>query len=116
MADINRTGRFALLRQLAKDGLTEIFGNPGTSEQNLIDLFRMPEFAQFKYYLGLNEGSVVGMADAFARYRQKPVVVQLHSYAGLANGLGMMYYAKRGYTPMVVIVGESGLRYEAMDA
>ena len=116
MADINRTGRFALLRQLAKDGLTEIFGNPGTSEQNLIDLFRMPEFAQFKYYLGLNEGSVVGMADAFARYRQKPVVVQLHSYAGLANGLGMMYYAKRGYTPMVIIVGESGLRYEAMDA
>jgi thiamine pyrophosphate-dependent acetolactate synthase large subunit-like protein len=116
MADINRTGRFALMRQLAKDGLTEIFGNPGTSEQNLIDLFRMPEFSQFKYYLGLNEGSVVGMADAFARYRQKPVVVQLHSYAGLANGLGMMYYAKRGYTPMVVLVGESGLRYEAMDA
>ncbi len=116
MADINRTGRFALLRQLAKDGLTEIFGNPGTSEQNLIDLFRMPEFAQFKYYLGLNEGSVVGMADAYARCRQKPVVVQLHSYAGLANGLGMMYYAKRGYTPMVVVVGESGLRYEAMDA
>jgi benzoylformate decarboxylase len=76
----------------------------------------MPEFAQFKYYLGLNEGSVVGMADAFARYRQKLVVVQLHSYAGLANGLGMMYYAKRGYTPMVVVVGESGLRYEAMDA
>jgi benzoylformate decarboxylase len=70
------------LRHLAKDGLTEIFGNPGNSEQNLIDLFRMPEFAQFKYYLGLNEGSVVGMADAFARYRQKPVVV-LHSNAGL---------------------------------
>ena len=56
------------------------------------------------------------MADAYARCRQKPVVVQLHSYAGLANGLGMMYYAKRGYTPMVVVVGESGLRYEAMDA
>jgi len=116
MADINRSGRVALMRQLAKDNLTEIFGNPGTSEQNLIDLLRMPKFAQFKYYLGLNEGSVVGMADAFARYRQKPVVVQLHSYAGLANGLGMMYYAKRGYTPMVVVVGESGLRYEAVDA
>ena len=50
----------------------------------------MPEFAHFNYYLGLNEGSVVGMADAFARYRQKPVVVQLHSYAGLANGFGMI--------------------------
>mgnify|MGYP000891958452 CR=1 FL=1 len=42
-------------------------------------------------------------------------LVQLHSYAGLANGLGMMYYARRGYTPMVVIAGEAGLRYEALD-
>jgi benzoylformate decarboxylase len=41
--------------------------------------------------------------------------VQLHSYAGLANGLGMMYYARRGYTPLVVIAGEAGLRYEALD-
>jgi benzoylformate decarboxylase len=39
----------------------------------------------------------------------------LHSYAGLANGLGMMYYARRGYTPMVVFAGEAGLKYEAMD-
>ena len=42
-------------------------------------------------------------------------MVQLHSYAGLANGLGMMYYARRGYTPMVVFAGEAGLKYEAMD-
>jgi hypothetical protein len=27
-----------------------------------------------------------------------PAVVQLHSYAGLANGFGMIYYARRGYT------------------
>src|SRR5690606_8622201 len=51
--------------------------------------------------------------DAFAWRR--PALVQLHSYAGLANGLGMMYYARRGYTPMVVIAGEAGLRYEALD-
>jgi benzoylformate decarboxylase len=42
-------------------------------------------------------------------------VVQLHSYAGLANGLGMMYYARRGYTPMVIFAGEAGLRYDALD-
>jgi benzoylformate decarboxylase len=110
------TGRFALLRQFAADGMIEIFGNPGTSEQNLLDLFRFEEFSHLKYYLGLHEGAVVAMADAYARRRQKPVAVQLHSYAGLANGLGMMYYAKRGYTPMVIVVGEAGLRYEAMDA
>ena len=46
---------------------------------------------------------------------RRPAVVQLHSYAGLANGLGMMYYARRGNTPMVVIAGEAGLTYEALD-
>jgi benzoylformate decarboxylase len=110
------TGRFKIMRQFRVDGMTEIFGNPGTSEQNLIDLLRMEEFSDFRYYLGLHEGAVVAMADSYARYRQKPVAVQLHSYAGLANGLGMLYYAKRGYTPMVVVVGEAGLRYEALDA
>ena len=55
------------------------------------------------------------MADSYARALQRPAVVQLHSYAGLANGLGMMYYARRGYTPLVVIAGEAGLRYEALD-
>lgn len=112
----SNTVRYALFRQLAQDGLTEIFGNPGTSEQSILDLLREPEFAQFKYYLALNEASAVPMADAFARYRQRPAVVQLHSYPGLGNGLGMMYYAKKGYTPMVVIAGEAGLRYEALDA
>jgi thiamine pyrophosphate-dependent acetolactate synthase large subunit-like protein len=110
------TGRFAVLRQFAADGMTEIFGNPGTSEQNLVDLFRFEEFSHLKYYLALHEGAAVAMADAYARRRQKPVAVQLHSYAGLANGLGMMYYAKPGYTPMVVVAGEAGLLYEAMDA
>lgn len=112
----SNTVRYALFRQLAQDGLTEIFGNPGTSEQSILDLLREPEFAHFKYYLALNEASVVPMAEAFARYRQKPAVVQLHSYPGLGNGLGMMYYAKKGYTPLVVIAGEAGLRYEALDA
>jgi benzoylformate decarboxylase len=112
----SNTVRYALFRQLARDGLTEIFGNPGTSEQSILDLLREPEFAHFKYYLGLNEGAVVAMADAFARYRQKPALVQLHSYPGLGNGLGMLYYAKKGYTPMIILAGEAGLRYEALDA
>ncbi len=124
---IRNTGRYAFFRQLMADGIDCMFGNPGSSEESLLDVLSDPEFAQFKYYLALQEGSAVGMADSYARATaatridgdphpwKRPVLVQLHSYAGLANGLGMMYYAKRGYTPMVVIVGEAGLRYEAMD-
>lgn len=109
------SGCFAFLRQLMADKITCIFGNPGTSEENLLDALSQPEFAALKYYMALQEGSAVAMGDSYARARQVPAVVQLHSYAGLANGLGMMYYARRGYTPMVVIAGEAGLRYEALD-
>lgn len=109
------TGRFALLRQLLADGVTSLFGNPGSSEQNLLDALRDEEFQSIRYYLSLHEGTAVAMADAYARALRIPAVVQLHSYAGLANGLGMMYYARRGYTPLVVVAGEAGLRYEALD-
>ena len=121
------TGRFAFFRQLLADGVTCMFGNPGSSEENLFDALRSPEFKDFRYYLALHEGPAVAIADAFARASppmalngdafawRRPALVQLHSYAGLANGLGMMYYARRGYTPMVVIAGEAGLRYEALD-
>src|SRR5918996_4361008 len=110
------TGRFAFLRQLVADNITCMFGNPGTSEQNLLDVLRYDEFKNFKYYTALQEGAAVAMGDSYARALQRPAVVQLHSYAGLANGLGMMKYARRGYTPLVVIAGETGLKYEAMDA
>ena len=121
------TGRYAFLRQLVADGITCMFGNPGSSEENLLDALRSPEFKDLKYYLALNEGATVGIADSYARATpaialngdtrswRRPAMVQLHSYAGLANGLGMMYYARRGYTPMVVFAGEAGLKYEAMD-
>jgi benzoylformate decarboxylase len=121
------TGTFAFLRQLVADGIPCIFGNPGSSEENLLDALASPEFKDLSYYLALQEGTVVGMADAYARATparrlatdrvawRRPAIVQLHSYAGLANGLGMMYYARRGYTPMVVFAGEAGLRYDAMD-
>jgi benzoylformate decarboxylase len=121
------SGRFAFFRQLMADGIDCMFGNPGSSEETLLDTLSSAEFSNFKYYMALQEGAVVAMADAYARARppvachgearawRRPAIVQLHSYAGLANGLGMMYYARRGYTPMVVIAGEAGLRYEALD-
>jgi benzoylformate decarboxylase len=109
------TGRFALVRQLLADGIHCMFGNPGTSEQNLLDALGDEEFRDFTYYLALHEGTAVAMGDGYARALQRPAVVQLHSYAGLANGLGMMKYAHRGYTPMVVIAGDAGLKYDALD-
>lgn len=110
----DRTGRFAIIEQLLTDGITYMFGNPGTVEQGFLD--SLGDYPDLKYILALQETIAVAMADGYARATQRPTVVQLHSGVGLGNGIGMMYQAKRGNAPLVVLAGEAGIRYDAMDA
>jgi benzoylformate decarboxylase len=109
-----RTGRFAIIEQLLADDIRYMFGNPGTVEQGFLDA--LGSYPDFRYILTLQETIAVGIADGYARATQRPAIVQLHSGVGLGNGVGMLYQAKRGGTPLVVIAGESGIRYDAMDA
>ncbi len=107
-------GRFAIIEQLLADGITYMFGNPGTVEQGFLDAIE--SYPDMRYITTLQETIAVGMADGYARATQRPTVVQLHSGVGLGNGIGMMYQAKRGGAPLVVIAGEAGVRYDSMDA
>lgn len=107
-----RPGKAAIFEQFAADGINYMFGNPGTVEQGFLD---EGGAADLSYVLALHEGVAVGMADGYARAAQRPGLVQLHSGVGLGNGIGMLYQAKRGGTPLVVLVGEAGVRYDAMD-
>jgi thiamine pyrophosphate-dependent acetolactate synthase large subunit-like protein len=109
-----KTGRFAMIEQFMADGVRFMFGNPGTVEQGFLDA--LSEYPDLEYILALQEAVVVGIADGYARSTRKPTIVQLHSGVGLGNGIGMMYQAKRGHAPLVVIAGESGVRYDAMEA
>ncbi|HJV08871.1 MAG TPA: thiamine pyrophosphate-binding protein [Acidimicrobiales bacterium] len=109
-----KTGRFAMIEQFMADGITHMFGNPGTVEQGFLDA--LEDYPDVEYILALQEAVVVGIADGYARATHKPTIVQLHSGVGLGNGIGMMYQAKRGHAPLVVIAGESGVRYDAMEA
>jgi thiamine pyrophosphate-dependent acetolactate synthase large subunit-like protein len=113
-AAASKTGRYAILEQLLADDIGYIFGNPGTVEQGFLDA--LGSYPDLQYILTLQETIAVAIADGYARARNRPAVVQLHSGVGLGNGVGMMYQAKRGGTPLVVIAGESGIRYDAMDA
>jgi thiamine pyrophosphate-dependent acetolactate synthase large subunit-like protein len=110
----NKTGRFAILEQFLADGIHYMFGNPGTVEQGFLDA--LSDYPQINYILTLQETIAVAAADGYARATRKPAVVQLHSGVGLGNGIGMLYQAKRGHAPLVVICGEAGIRYDAMDA
>ena len=109
-----KTGKHAIIEQFLADDITYMFGNPGTVEQGFLDA--LEDYPEFKYILTLQETIAVAMADGYARKTKKPTVVQLHSGVGLGNGIGMIYQAKRGHAPLVIIAGESGIKYDGMDA
>ncbi|MCX4748317.1 thiamine pyrophosphate-binding protein [Kitasatospora sp. NBC_01287] len=110
----SRPARVAMLEQFTADGVQYMFGNPGTVEQGFLDELR--GFPDLQYVLALQEAVVVGIADGYARATRRPTLLQLHSGVGLGNGIGMLYQAMRGHAPLVVVVGESGLAYDSMDA
>lgn len=109
-----KTGRHAILEQFLADGMDHMFGNPGTVEQGFLDA--LSDYPALKYILTLQESVTVLMADAYARAVKKPTLVQLHSTPGVGNGIGALYQAMRGHSPLVVIGGDSGIKYQGMDA
>ncbi|WP_030729559.1 thiamine pyrophosphate-binding protein [Streptomyces sp. NRRL S-237] len=107
-------GRERLIEQFKADGLQVMFGNPGTVEQGFLDAVDAAE--DFHYVLALQETVAAGIADGYARATGGAALLQLHSGVGLGNGIGMLYQSLRGHTPLVVVAGDAGVRYDAMDA
>ena len=79
-----------------------MFGNPGSTE--LPFLSDWPD--DIDYVLGLQEASVIGMADGYAQATRNAGFVNLHSAAGVGNALGNIYTAHRNQTPLVITAGQ----------
>jgi benzoylformate decarboxylase len=90
---------YDLLRAL---GLTTVFGNPGSTEETFLKNF--PD--DFTYVLGLQEASVLAMADGFAQSTGKPALVNVHTSAGTGNAMGSLIAAYKGNTPLIVTAGQ----------
>jgi benzoylformate decarboxylase len=90
---------YDLLREL---GLTTVFGNPGSTEQTFLKNF--PD--DFTYVLGLQEASVLAMADGFAQSTGKPALVNVHTAAGMGNAMGSLVAAYKGNVPLIVTAGQ----------
>ena len=90
---------FGLLRAF---GIKRVFGNPGSTE--LPFLSDWPD--DIDYVLGLQEASVVGMADGYAQATRNAGFVNLHSGAGVGHALGNIYTAYRNQTPLVITAGQ----------
>lgn len=94
-----RTATFAFMRQV---GVDTIFGNPGSTELGMF--YDFP--ADFRYVLGLQEASVVGMADGYAQASGNAAFVNLHSAAGVGNAMGNIFTAFKNKTPLVITAGQ----------
>ena len=90
---------FDLLRQL---GLTTVVGNPGSTEETFLKNF--PD--DFEYILALQEASAVAIADGIAQSTRKPVIVNLHTGAGLGNAMGTLLTAFQNKTPLIITAGQ----------
>jgi benzoylformate decarboxylase len=90
---------YDLLRSL---GLTTVFGNPGSTEQTFLKNF--PD--DFTYVLGLQEASVLAMADGFAQATGRPALVNVHTGAGTGNAMGSLVAAYKGNVPLIVTAGQ----------
>ena len=92
----------ATLNLLRAFKIQKVFGNPGSTE--LPFLSDWPD--DIDYVLGLQEASVIGMADGYAQATRNAGFVNLHSAAGVGNALGNIYTAHRNQTPLVITAGQ----------
>ena len=97
-------GKRAFLELLRQEGVDMIFGNPGTTELPLMDALAVE--TGINYVLGLNESSVMAMADGYAQASGKVAVCNVHVAPGLGNAMGMLYDARKASSPVLVTAGQ----------
>jgi len=106
-------GRQILMESLIAQGVSYIFGNPGTTESPIID--SLLDYPQVSYIEALHEGVAVGAASYYAQASGKTGFVNVHVAPGLGNSIGMMYNALKASAPVVVTAGQQDTRMRLRD-
>ncbi|MFA5937837.1 MAG: thiamine pyrophosphate-binding protein [Sinimarinibacterium sp.] len=97
-----------LMQSLLNHGVSCIFGNPGTTENAILD--RLIDTPQCTYYMTLHEGVAVGAATFYALATGKTGVVNLHVAPGLGNAIGLIFGALKANAPLVITAGQQDTR------
>lgn len=98
------TGRSAFLALLKDEGVTHLFGNPGTTELPIMHALK--DHLDLTYVMGMQESIVVYMADGFSRASGQLSACNVHVAPGLGNAMGALYSAKFTGTPMILTAGQ----------
>lgn len=105
--------RQVFMDALLAHGVDAIFGNPGTTENPLLD--SLADYPAITYYVALHEGVAVGAGAYYAMATGRPAVASLHVAPGLGNAIGMLYGALKGGAPLVVTAGQQDTRMRLRD-
>ena len=98
------SGGSIFLSLLKEEGITHMFGNPGTTELPIMHAMR--DHQDLTYVLGLQESLVVAMADGFSRASGKLAACNVHVAPGLGNAVGAIYNARFTGTPIIITAGQ----------
>jgi len=106
-------GKQAFLQILKQEGVSVMFGNPGTTELPLMDgLAREPSI---RYVLALQEAVAIAMADGYAQASGGLAAVNVHVAPGLGNAMGMLYDAQKAGAPMLLTAGQHDQSFTATE-
>ena len=97
-------GREAFLALLESEGVTHLFGNPGTTELPI--MAALPDRPAMTYVMALQEALVVAMADGFSRASGTLSACNVHVAPGLGNAMGSLFNANWMGSPIVVTAGQ----------
>ena len=97
-------GREAFLALLESEGVTHLFGNPGTTELPI--MAALPERPAITYVMALQEALVVAMADGYSRASGDLSACNVHVAPGLGNAMGSLYNAQWMGSPVIVTAGQ----------
>ncbi|TDR87204.1 thiamine pyrophosphate-binding protein [Enterovirga rhinocerotis] len=98
------TGRSAFLALLKDEGITHLFGNPGTTELPIMHALK--DHPDLTYVMAMQESLVVAIADGYSRASGRLVACNVHVAPGLGNAMGALYNAKFTGTPMILTAGQ----------
>ena len=98
------TGRSAFLSLLESEGVSHLFGNPGTTELPIMDA--MASHPDLTYVMAMQEALVVAMADGFSRATGQIGACNVHVAPGLGNAMGSLYNAKFVGSPVLLTAGQ----------
>jgi benzoylformate decarboxylase len=108
------TGKDALAQILREEGVEYVFGIPGATETQFVDM--LEHHPEIRYIVTMNELVAVGMAEGYSRATGKVGFLNLHTGSGLGAGMGLLSNAYWGGVPLVVTVGQQDTRILAEEA